>query len=55
MSIAQELAKRILAFKYDDLPEEAIFWAKQAITALDAVTNPGLTADPSSRCRSVGL
>ena len=31
MHVAQELAKRIHAFRYEDLPEEAVFWAKQAI------------------------
>ena len=32
MSITQELAERILAFQYNELPDTAIAWAKQAIT-----------------------
>jgi 2-methylcitrate dehydratase PrpD len=35
VSIAGELAKRIKAFRYDDLPKDAVIWAKTAI--LDTV------------------
>jgi 2-methylcitrate dehydratase PrpD len=32
MSIAQELAERIVTCRYDDLPAAAVSWATQAIT-----------------------
>jgi 2-methylcitrate dehydratase PrpD len=41
MGVARELAKRVLAFRYEDLPDEAIFWAKQAITDTIGVTFAG--------------
>ncbi len=48
MSIAQKLAKRILAFKYEDLPDEALFWAKQAITDTVGVTFAG-ACEPTTK------
>lgn len=47
-SVAQELAKRIFAFRYEDLPEEAIFWAKQAIIDTIACIFAG-ASEPSVR------
>ena len=41
MSITHELAARILAFRYEDLPEEAVYWAKQAIIDTIGVTFAG--------------
>ena len=48
MSVTQELAKRILAFRYEDLPEDAVFWAKQAITDTIGVTFAG-SREPTAR------
>ncbi len=48
MYVAQELAKRIHAFRYEDLPEEAIFWAKQAIMDTVGVTFAG-AHEPTTR------
>jgi len=48
MSVTQELAKRILDFRYEDLPEDAVFWAKQAITDTVGVTFAG-SREPTAR------
>ena len=48
MYVAQELAKRIHAFRHEDLPPEAIFWAKQAITDTIGVTFAGAN-EPTTR------
>ena len=48
MKVAQELAKRLHAIRYEDLPEEAIFWAKQAITDTIGVTFAG-SCEPTTR------
>lgn len=48
MYVAEELAKRLHAFRYEDLPEEAIFWAKQAITDTIGVTFAG-ACEPTTR------
>ena len=48
MYVAQELAKRIHAFRYEDLPDEAIFWAKQAIVDTVGVTFAG-AHEPTTR------
>ena len=48
MYVAQELAKRIHAFRYEELPPEAIFWAKQAITDTIGVTFAGAN-EPTTR------
>ena len=45
MSIAIELALRIKAFRYDDLPEEAVAWAKTAILDTIGVTLAGADQD----------
>ena len=41
MGIAAELARRIIAFRYDDLPEDAVAWAKTAILDTVGVTLAG--------------
>jgi 2-methylcitrate dehydratase PrpD len=41
MGIAGELAARIKAFRYDDLPDEAVLWAKTAILDTVGVTLAG--------------
>ena len=41
MSVTAELATRIHAFRFGDLPEDAVFWAKQAITDTIGVTFAG--------------
>jgi len=41
MEIAQKLARRIHALRYKDLPDEAVFWAKQAIIDTVGVTFAG--------------
>ncbi len=41
MSVTQELAKRILAFRYEDISDDALFWAKHAITDTIGVTFAG--------------
>ena len=41
MSVTAELAARIHAFRFEDIPEEAVFWAKQAITDTIGVTFAG--------------
>ena len=48
MSITQELAERILAFQYDDLPAPAINWAKRAITDTIGCTFAG-SCEPTAR------
>lgn len=48
MDIAANLAKRIHAFRYEDLPEEAVFWAKQAIIDTVGVTFAG-SHEPTTR------
>jgi 2-methylcitrate dehydratase PrpD len=48
MSITHELATRILAFRYDALPEAAIYWAKQAILDTVGVTMAGV-CEPTAR------
>ncbi len=45
MSIASELSRRIKAFRYDDLPEEAVTWAKTAILDTVGVTLAGAGED----------
>jgi len=45
MSIARELAHRIKAFRYDDLPDEAVVWAKMAILDTIGVTLAGAGED----------
>ena len=45
MSVTRELARRILAFQFDDIPEEALFWANQAITDTVGVTFAGSRED----------
>ena len=45
MTIARELARRILAFRYDDLPEDAVSWAKTAILDTVGVTLAGAAED----------
>jgi 2-methylcitrate dehydratase PrpD len=44
-SIADELARRIVAMGYDDLPEQAIRWAKSGILDTVAVTLAGSVED----------
>ena len=48
MSITQELAERILAFRYDDLPAAAVSWATQAITDTIGCTFAG-SCEPTAR------
>lgn len=48
MSITRELAERILALRYEDLPEAAVYWAKQAITDTIGVTLAG-SCEPTSQ------
>jgi 2-methylcitrate dehydratase PrpD len=48
MTVARELANRIHAFRYEDLPELALFWAKQAIIDTVGVTFAGST-EPTTR------
>ncbi|ETW92713.1 MAG: hypothetical protein ETSY1_42455 [Candidatus Entotheonella factor] len=48
MSITQALAERILAFRYEDLPEEAVSWAKQAIVDTIGVTFAG-SCEPTAQ------
>ncbi len=45
MSIARELARRIKAFCYDDLPDDAVAWAKMAILDTVGVTLAGANED----------
>jgi 2-methylcitrate dehydratase PrpD len=45
MSIARELARRIKAFRYDDLPDDAVAWAKTAILDTVGVTLAGSVED----------
>lgn len=45
MTIARELARRIKAFRYDDLPEAAIQWAKIGILDTVGVTLAGANED----------
>jgi 2-methylcitrate dehydratase PrpD len=45
MSIARELASRIKAFRYNDLPEVAVTWAKTAILDTVGVTLAGSVED----------
>lgn len=48
MDVAANLANRIHAFRYEDLPEEAVFWAKQAIIDTVGVTFAG-AHEPTTR------
>ena len=48
MSVTQELAKRILAFRYEDLPEAAVDWAKRAILDTIGVTFAG-SCEPTAQ------
>lgn len=48
MDIASNLAKRIHAFRFEDFPEEAVFWAKQAIIDTVGVTFSGAN-EPTTR------
>jgi 2-methylcitrate dehydratase PrpD len=48
MSFALELAQRIVAMRYEDLPPEAVHWAKVGILDTVGVTLAG-SADPSAR------
>lgn len=48
MDIALNLANRIHAFQFDDFPEEAVFWAKQAIIDTVGVTFSGAN-EPTTR------
>ena len=48
MSFALELAKRINALRYEDLPPEAVHWARVGILDTTGVTLAGST-DPSAR------
>ncbi len=48
MSITQELAERILVFCYEDLPEDAVYWAKQAILDTIGVTLAG-SCEPTAQ------
>jgi hypothetical protein len=48
MTVARELAKRIHAFRYEDLPDDALFWAKQAIIDTVGVTFAG-SIEPTTR------
>ena len=45
MTIARELARRIKAFRFDDLPEDAVAWAKTAILDTVGVTLAGAGED----------
>ncbi|MDA0304820.1 MAG: MmgE/PrpD family protein [Proteobacteria bacterium] len=45
MTVAKELARRILSFRYDDLPEDAITWAKTAVLDTIGVTLAGANED----------
>ncbi len=45
MTIAGELARRIKAFRYDELPEAAVVWAKTAILDTVGVTLAGTGED----------
>jgi 2-methylcitrate dehydratase PrpD len=47
MTIAMELAKRINALRYEDLPPQAVHWAKAGILDTVGVTLAGST-DPSA-------
>ncbi len=48
MSITQELAERILAFRYETLPDTAVHWARQAIIDTIGVTFAG-SCEPTAR------
>jgi 2-methylcitrate dehydratase PrpD len=48
MDVATNLAQRIHAFRYEDLPDEAVFWAKQAIIDTIGVTFAGAN-EPTTR------
>ena len=48
MAIAAELATRINALRYEDLPSDAIHWAKVGILDTIGVTLAG-SSDPSAR------
>ena len=48
MPFALELAKRITALRYDDLPPTAVYWAKVGILDTVGVTLAG-NSDPSAR------
>jgi len=45
MTIAEELARRVAAATYEDLPEEAIYWAKVALLDTLGVTLAGSQED----------
>lgn len=45
MAVAKELARRILSFRFDDLPEDAVAWAKTAILDTVGVTLAGANED----------
>ena len=45
MSVTRELARRILDFRFEDIPDDALFWAKQAITDTVGVTFAGSRED----------
>ena len=45
MSIAIELAQRIAAVKYEDLPQDAVHWAKVGVLDTVGVTLAGCNED----------
>ena len=45
MTVAEELARRILAVGHDDLPQDAVTWAKTAILDTVGVTLAGANED----------
>ena len=53
MSIAKELARRIKAFRYDDLPDDAVTWAKTAILDTVGVTLAGAGEDCVGMVRKI--
>ena len=53
MTIAKELARRIKAFRYDDLPEDAVTWAKTAILDTVGVTLAGAGEDCVGMVRKI--
>jgi 2-methylcitrate dehydratase PrpD len=48
MSVARQLAERITALRYEDLPPEAIYWCKVAVLDTVGVTLAG-SAEPAPR------
>ena len=53
MTIAKELARRIKAFRYEDLPDDAVAWAKTGILDTVGVTLAGAGEDCVGMVRKV--